>query len=119
MRKLILLMVFMIISLMSYSQQKTFNVVNQGTVTTTDLPKYESAIQTADMEPYRSKTHRTILTFDNGLKIELLSAQELYILGNNINPSLYVDDRDPKYTYPTFHLTNDGFLIAFYQHIEK
>ena len=119
MRKLILLMVFMITSMVSYSQQKTFTIVDQGTVSTTEVTKYESAIQNSDMESYRNKTTRTVLVFDTGLKIELLSAQELYILGVNINPNDYVDSRDPKFTFPTFHLTPGGHLLAFYQSIGK
>lgn len=108
-------------SLVSHAQTetKTFNITNNGTVTLSDLPKYENAILTANMESFRNKTTRTTLYFDNGLTIELLSAQELYILGVNINPNDYVDSRDPKFTFPTFHLTNEGHLLAFYQSIGK
>lgn len=108
-------------SLLSHAQTetKTFNITNNGTVTLSDLPKYENAILTANMESFRNKTTRTTLYFDNGLTIELLSAQELYILGVNINPNDYVDSRDPKFTFPTFQLTSDGHLIALYQSIGK
>ncbi len=121
MKKLKLFILMMITSMLSFSQNspKTFNVLENGSVILTDITKYENSINSANMESYRNKTIRVTLMFDNGFKLELLSAQELFIMGYSINPSRYSDIRDTRYSIPTFHLTNDGYLIALYQHIEK
>jgi len=129
MRKLILLTMFMIVSLLSYSQTKTFTVIDNGSVPTADVIKYETAISEANMESYRNKTTRDTLVFETGLKVVLYSSQELYLSGYNIDPSQYVDVRDPRYTNPTFRLVipngmpqapgQKPYLVALYNHIEK
>lgn len=129
MKKLILLTMFMMINILSYSQTKTFDIIDNGTVPTGDVIKYEIAISEANMESYRNKTTRDTLTFESGLKIVLYSAQELYLIGYSINPSEYVDVRDPRYTSPIFRLVipngmpqapgQKPYLVALYNHIEK
>lgn len=120
-KTLILSIFLIIISNLSHSQSnvKTFDITDRGSAKSTEINKYENAVLTANMESYRNKTSRTKLQFVNGLTIELLSAQELYILGVNINPSDYTDSRDPRFTFPIFDLSSEGYLLALYKSIGK
>ena len=79
MRKLILLTMFMIVSLLSYSQTKTFTVIDNGSVPTADVIKYETAISEANMESYRNKTTRDTLVFETGLKVVFKQLKRLLI----------------------------------------
>lgn len=119
--KIILTLFTIFFATITFAQNdtKTFSVTKQGSVKSSDLIKYESAIKSANMESYRNKTSRTKLEFVNGLTIELLSAQELYILGVNINPSEYTDSRDPQFTFPILDISEEGYLIALYKSIGK
>lgn len=101
---------------------KSYNIIWGELTTTSEIdkgPLYQKILDSADLESFRLKTKRDTLTFSNGMKVELLSAQELFINGYNIDPSNYSDTRDPKYTKPTFMITNEGYLIALYNRIEK
>lgn len=107
---------------------QTFNIVNNGSAI--DIKAYEDAIKSSNMESYRYKTKRDTIIFDNGVEIELLSAQELYLSGmTNINISEYSDERDARYVEPIFHLVEVSgppqapgqkpYIIALYTHVEK
>lgn len=109
---------------------KSFDIVDRGQVSSSDISKYVDAISVANMESYRNKTKNDTIVFDTGVKVVLYSAQELYKKGYNINPSEYVDVRDPRYTTPTFHLVDTAggipqapgqkpYLVALYKRIEK
>lgn len=128
MKKIKLVMIFclsMIASISKSQTTKTFEVI--GNVS--NISVYESTISDANMESYRNKTTRDTLVFESGVKVILYSAQELYISGYNIDPSQYVDVRDPRYTNPTFRLVipsgmpqapeQKPYLVALYNHIEK
>lgn len=114
------------ISFISKSQTtKTFEVIGNDP----NISVYESVIADANMESYRKKTTRDTLVFESGVKVILYSAQELFIGGYNIDPSQYVDNRDPRYTNPTLRLVipngmpqapgQKPYLVALYNHIEK
>jgi hypothetical protein len=90
----------------------TFTVVSHGSVT--DTRPYETAIANADMEQFRYQNQRCTITFDNGVKIELLSATEMQQAGHNITISDYKYSDTPGWTQPTFHLNADGTLSALY-----
>lgn len=128
MKKIKLLMIFCLsmISFISKSQTtKTFEVIGNDP----NISVYESVIADANMESYRKKTTRDTLVFESGVKVILYSAQELFIGGYNIDPSQYVDNRDPRYTNPTLRLVipngmpqapgQKPYLVALYNHIEK
>lgn len=117
MKKFILTVILALSSLLTYSQ--TFRVIDDVKLSDEELSKYVTAIEKADMNSYRNRTKRQILTFDNGLKVELYSAKELIIKGINLDINDYQDTRDPKFTFPTFHLAENGYLVALYKKIEK
>lgn len=105
------------ISSSAFSQEKsTFKIIDNGSVK--DINLYEEAVKKADMENYRYKTKRNIIEFDNGLKVELLSAQEMFILNLKVDMNNYSDTRDPKYIQPIFHLTDQGTLVAMYRKVD-
>jgi hypothetical protein len=129
MKKIKILMIFCLsmIALISKSQTtKTFEVIGNGVP---NISVYESTIAEANLESYRNKTTRDTLVFESGVQVILYSAQELYITGYSIDPSQYVDVRDPRYTSPTFRLIipngmpqvpgQKPYLVALYNHIEK
>lgn len=125
-----MLCLLMTTHLNSQTDYRTFKIISTGTVSEIGIAQYESAIMSASMENYRLKTKSNIIVFDSGVKIELKSAQESYILGASINPAEYSDERDSRYTDPTFHVVipNGGipqapgqkpYLVALYKRIEK
>lgn len=90
----------------------TFTVISHGSVT--DTRPYETAIANADMESYRYQNRRCIISFDNGVQIELLSALEMQQLGHNVVLTDYKMDDTPNWIQPVFHLNADGTLSAVY-----
>lgn len=90
----------------------TFSVISRGNVT--DIQPYETAIANADMEAFRYRNTRCVITFDNGLQVELLSAVEMQQLGHNIVVGDYKTADAPNWIAPVFHLNEDGTLSAMY-----
>lgn len=90
----------------------TFTVINHGNVT--DTRPYETAIANADMEAYRYQNKRCTITFDNGVQIELFSANEMILAGHSVNVNDYKTSDNPQWIQPTFHLNADGTLSAMY-----
>lgn len=137
MRKITLLFVLLfttcVMEIKAQTVNKSFNILWGELITTSEYDRgymYEKVIKNADLEPYRMKTKRDTITFDNGFKVELLSAQELFILGENIDVNNYSDTRDIRYTSPTFRIIvptgslpqapgQQPYIIALYNHIEK
>lgn len=98
-------------------KENSFKIVKTAEIT--DISIYEKALNVPDIESFRFKTKRNTLVFDNGVTVELLSAQELFIKGETIEPSAYSDTRDKIYVQPIFHLTDKGSLITMYTKILK
>ncbi len=90
-----------------------FKVLSTGSISSTaEISKYQESIKKASFESYRNKTKTQTLEFDNGFKIELPSAQQLFITGCNINPSDYTDN---KIELPIFSVTKEGWILAGYK----
>jgi len=100
----------------SFSQEtnsiSNFQITDNGNVA--DIQLYNVAINNADLENYRYKTKRNTILFDNGLKAELISAEEMFALGMKVNINNYSDTRDPLYIQPVFRLNDNGTLSAMY-----
>lgn len=90
----------------------TFSVINNGSVT--DTQPYVNAVANADLESFRYRNTRCVITFDNGLQVELLSAFEMQQLGHNIAVGDYKIADDANWIAPVFHLNEDGTLSAMY-----
>lgn len=116
-RKLFVLIVLLTISAFQINVHAgtpvgTFTVINRGSVT--DAQPYETAVAAADLESFRYRNTRCIITFDNGLQVELLSAAEMQQLGHNIVVGDYKVADEPNWIQPVFHLNQDGTLSAMY-----
>jgi hypothetical protein len=101
----------------STSTESSFKVLKTAGIS--DLTAYEKAVNVPDIENFRYKTKRNTIVFDNGITIELLSAQELFIMGKSVQPNDYSDTRDKKYIQPIFHLAENGSLVAMYTKVLK
>ena len=125
------MMCLSVASLSSQTDYRSFRVVETGTVSEIDVVKYEMAMITAKLEDYRFETKSNILVFDSGVKIELKSAKECYLLGVKIVTSMYDDYRDPTYINPIFHMVDPSgssgvqapgqnpYIVALYDRIKK
>lgn len=104
----------------SYSQTNTsFKIISSGTAV--NVSDYEIAISKADLETYRYRTQIDTLSFDNGLKFILFSAEDVKSKGGTIDLNNYKnpEEIDNEYVNPVFSLTPEGWLIALYQKTEK
>ena len=102
----------------SQTNPLSYNIITTNMVSTSD---HIVAINASNLESFRFKTTINTLVFDDGVKVELKSAQELFILGLISNPDVYTDTRDIRYTDPIFHLVSgqNPTLITLYKRIEK
>src|SRR5258708_3453600 len=98
-------------------KENAFKIIKTAGVT--NLSAYEKALNVPDIESFRYRTKRNTIEFDNGFTVELLSAQELFIKGEIIEPNNYSDTRDKRYIQPIFHLADNGSLIALHSKILK
>lgn len=117
------LLTFILVQLLSsfsFSQtNSTFKIISSGNIT--NVADYEVAIRKADMESYRYRSQNDTLSFDNGLKFILFSAEDLRDKGVSIDLNNYKnpEEIDKEYINPIFSLTPDGWLIALYQRWDK
>ena len=78
----------------------------------------DSFISKAPFENYRLRNRRDTLTFDNGFKIVLMSANEMAQLGLINNTSSYQEAFPANYKLPVFHLTPQGWVMAAYTPVD-
>jgi hypothetical protein len=70
----------------------------------------ESVLKT-DFNNYRLRSAHRKLTFENGVVIELLSAQELLNLGYKVDPMYFREKMDANYVEPLYSIAPNGILI--------
>lgn len=102
-----------------FACSQTFQIKDQSNLSNDEITVYKKAIESANLENYRNKSTNQTIEFDNGLKVELISAKELIIKGYNLNINQYQDTRNPEFVFPKFHLHESGYLIALYQKIQS
>ena len=108
MKKLLLLFV-LAISCFAFTGTRTWVIVNPEAVA--DVAPYEDALAKSDLDKYRYFDKRNTLHFENGLNVELLSANELDAQGISYKRD-HVRTQDPEFdTKPVFRLSPDGILI--------
>jgi hypothetical protein len=112
-------LVLTLLFLSKLSQSQTFEIIERNNFTDDIIIKHTNSLSSADMEKYRGKTISKVFEFQNGIKFKLISARDLFISGQNIDPNNYSDTRPYNYKEPTFLLTDSGFLIALYKKLEK
>jgi hypothetical protein len=80
--------VLLLFSSIIYGQEKkdeTYRYVNPEIVN--NLQDYETAFSTADMTKFRFSNKSNVITFRNGLKVELFSANQLVANGVTVDSS--------------------------------
>lgn len=112
------LLFFCLLSKAQHTIKGSFKIINS-----TDKEKeafYVSSIENADMEVYRLKNKEVTLHFENGFDCILISAKDLYLIDNKINPSQYNDTtlmEDISLT--TFFITDSGLIKAKLSQVGK
>lgn len=108
----LILILFSTIKLTANTPAGSFTVISNGTAV--DPNAYVTAIVNADLESFRYLNKRCVIEFDNGLKVELYSADELRSMGIPLTASEYKIEDGPNWIQPIFHLNADGTLSAMY-----
>ena len=116
MKKIFLFVVLIcLISVKNVSAQQaktpknTFEITSK--VNSPEAVVVAKSIESADLDNYRLRDSRRKLTFENGVVVELLSANELKNLGYKVDPSFYRESLDKNYVEPTYSISDTGMLI--------
>lgn len=100
---------FLAIASFAFTGARTWVILNPEVVE--NIVPYEEALAKADLDRYRYFDKRSTLHFENGLNVELLSANELQAQGIAVKTDR-VRTADPEFdTKPVFRLTPDGILL--------
>lgn len=97
--------------------KNTFLVVAKQNSSEAELAS--KCIEKSDFSSHRLRDARRKLTFENGVIVELLSANELKNLGYAIDPTFYPEKIDKKYVEPIYSITTNGDLIQNHQPTTK
>jgi hypothetical protein len=107
--KRLLFILLVSIPLLSLTDTRSWIYHNQEKVT--DLTPYTEALKNSDLDKYRYFDKRNTLHFDNGLDVELLSANELTEAGIPFKKD-HVRTEVPAFdTKPIFKLAANGILV--------
>jgi len=116
--KTIAIVVFIFSACISYSQENTYKIIDQGTAQ--DIAVYTSAMNAANFDRFRYKTTGRILNFTEGVQIELLSVEEVLSKGLTVNHSGSMKPKDHQnYQEPTYRVSETGHIISEYPITEK
>lgn len=107
--KRFILFLLLCLPLLSFQDSQSWVYINPQAVT--DLAPYTEALGKADLDRYRYFDKRNVLHFENGLDVELLSANEVIALGLPVKTD-HVRTQEPEFdTKPVFRLTPTGILL--------
>ncbi|MCA6364076.1 MAG: hypothetical protein IM638_13635 [Bacteroidetes bacterium] len=104
-----LISAFSIVLLSFSTPAGSYRFLNPEVVT--DLTPYTKALEVADMDRYRYMDERNTLLFEGGLKVELLSANEMTALGMPVRMERVRTAKPGFDTGSVFKLTADGVLV--------
>lgn len=76
-----------------------------------NLAPYDAALAASDLDRYRYFDQRNILNFENGLKVELLSANEVIALGLHVKTERVRTQAPTFDTGSVFKLAQNGHLV--------
>jgi hypothetical protein len=99
---------FLLISSFSYSQENTYEFIENGSVN--DLSVYTEAMNMANFDAYRFMSKRRLIRFKSGVVISLLSEQELLEKGFQITDSKAIPDEINLTNEPIFELRENGYI---------
>jgi hypothetical protein len=104
-----LLLLLVVIASLAFTGTRTWVIVNPEVVES--IEPYEDALGKADLDRYRYFDKRSTLHFENGLNVELLSANELEAQGIAVKRDR-VRSSEPEFdTKPVFRLASNGILL--------
>jgi hypothetical protein len=113
-KKLTIFVMLMVSAITIFSQSKT--IPNSYSLISNKHPEkeafYKKSIEAADMEQYRLRNKRVMLSFDNGFELELQSAKELFLKNSQINMNNYEVALSPGSESPVFNILDSGHLTA-------
>ena len=99
---------FLLIASFSYSQENTYEVIENGSVN--DLSVYTEAMNKANFDAYRFMSKRRLIRFKSGVVISLFSEQELLEKGFQITDSKAIPDEIILTNEPIFELRENGYI---------
>ncbi len=99
---------FLLIASFSYSQENTYEFIENGSVN--DLSVYTEAMNKANFDAYRFMSKRRLIRFKSGVVISLLSEQELLEKGFQITDSKAIPDEIILTNEPIFELRENGYI---------
>ncbi|MGL5890204.1 MAG: hypothetical protein ACRC3B_09980 [Bacteroidia bacterium] len=105
----ILLFAFCVLQLSFTTPAGSYVYLNPETVT--DTNPYTAALSKADMDRYRYMDERNTLVFESGLKVELLSANEMKALNMPLRIERVRTEKPGFDTGSIFRLTPEGGIV--------
>ena len=99
---------FLLVASFSYSQENTYEVIENGSVN--DLSVYTEAMNKANFDAYRFMSKRRLIRFKSGVVISLLSEKELREKGFQITDSKAIPDEIILTNEPIFELRENGYI---------
>lgn len=105
----LLLMVGASLCCAAQTSAQSFIIKEKGTVT--DVQPYIDALLKSDLDRYRYFDKRSVMKFENGLIVELLSADEMKALGLPVKTER-VRTKEPEFdSGSVFKLSANGMLV--------
>jgi hypothetical protein len=104
-------LIFLLVGLpfFAFTDTRSWVYIHENVVQ--DIAPYTEALKHSDLDKYRYFDQRNTLHFENGLDVELLSANELTASGIPFNKD-HVRTEVPSFdTKPIFKLTANGILV--------
>ena len=109
---------FLLIPSFSYSQENTYEVVDSGT--SQDITVYTKAMDVANFDRFRYRDARRMLIFTEGVRIELLSVEEVLSNGWEVkHPGTTKPTSTKNYNEPFFRVSKTGHIISVHPLIGK
>jgi hypothetical protein len=113
--RFVVLFMFSILTLSMIQDDPLATFVIKDKAAVTDVNRYTTALNNANMEAYRLLDKRSVLVFEpQKVVVELLSARELVALGKKIDPANYPATFPATFEMPVFSISAGGWLMARY-----
>ncbi len=117
MKNLIVVIGIILLSPDFYAQDKSYVILDRAQVA--DISLYIAAIEKANWDKYRFVDERRVITFQEQVKIELLSANEMAERGLKIDLSKIMKQASNRKYQPLFVLSDNGFIIEQHSYKSK
>lgn len=115
MRMRLLFFCLLLFSVNSFAQeknQKTFILISKGSES--DITPYITAMEKADFSCHRIRNKRRPIEFKTGVRIELLSAQEVMLNGLTPSTNCLSDETVLDKKQPVYQITTNGHIAEIH-----